>query len=245
MSDFDTAMKTLEGMRSRFDSGFSSSDRNFIESLYSFLLGKKVRRSSCGDCYRDAYIEIYSHLKRLGRMPKKSNYVLKAGIVVHPTGTNKFYANSNIPDEVAEERLAKFPSTINEYATYPADYLVRVEARKNGKAVDDVDIDTLRSSYKALKEEHEKTLEELSQAKAKLEIAAGADDGSASIEIEKLKADIAALQEENANLKAELDHQKGSDSVGEVEEQTATEAETDDGQSSKPGRKGRKASTAE
>ena len=237
-------MKTLERMRSRFDSGFSSSDRSFIESLYVSLLGKKVRRSGCGDCYRDAYIEIYSHLKRLGRMPKKSNYVLKAGIIVHPAGTNKFYANSNIPDEVAEERLAKFPATISEYASYPADYLARVEARKKGKAIDDVDVDTLRASYKALKEEHEKTLDELSQAKAKLEIAAGADDGSASIEIETLKADIETLQKENSSLKAELDKLKGAEATDVSEEQAGTE-DADDGQSSKPGRKSRKTSTEE
>ena len=84
-------------------------------------------------------------------MPKKSNYSLKPGIIVHPQGTNKFYANNNIPDDVAEEYLAKFPANIIEFASYPADYIARVEARKNGNSIDSVDADTLLASYKELK----------------------------------------------------------------------------------------------
>lgn len=123
-------MSRLTDMRSRFDSGFSSSDRSYIEQLYRSLLNKTVRRSGCADCYRDAFLEIYTYLKRTGKMPTKPNYVLKAGVIVHPNGTNQFYANANIPDEVAEKRLAEYPESISDFLSYPSDYLARVEARK-------------------------------------------------------------------------------------------------------------------
>lgn len=204
MSDYEILTTQLEDMRSRFDNGFSSSDRTRITALYSSLFGKKIRRSGCGDCYRDAYIEIYTYLKKLGHMPKKSNYSLKAGIIVHPQGTNKFYANNNIPDDVAEEYLAKFPGNINEFASYPTDYIARVEARKKGETVDDVDTETLLARYNELKKEHEKTLAELEETKSALK-ETPVDDGSSVIEIETLKADLASAKEENANLKAELE----------------------------------------
>lgn len=230
-------MGELEEMRSRFDKGFSSPDRERIVFLYSSLLGKAVRRRGCSDCYRDAYIEIYTYLKRLGHMPKKSNYSLKPGIIVHPQGTNKFYANNNIPDDVAEEYLAKFPANIIEFASYPADYLARVEARKNGNSNDSVDADTLLASYKELKAEHEKTVAELEQAKAELEAATTSDDGTSTIEIATLKSDLAAAQEENTKLKAELDALKGGGSIA-PEDTTAAEDCTDSTKAAKKTKKG-------
>ena len=237
MIDYSTMMGELEEMRSRFDKGFSSPDRERIVFLYSSLLGKTVRRRGCSDCYRDAYIEIYTYLKRLGHMPKKSNYSLKPGIIVHPQGTNKFYANNNIPDDVAEEYLAKFPANIIEFASYPADYLARVEARKNGNSIDSVDADTLLASYKELKAEHEKTVAELEQAKAELEAATTSDDGTSTIEIETLKSDLTAAQEENAKLKAELDALKGGGSIA-PEDTTAAEDGTDSTKAAKKTKKG-------
>ena len=62
----------------------SSSDKLEIERLYYEVLGKTFHKTSCGDCYRDAAIEIYLYLKRNGKMKEKSNYALKNGVLLQP-----------------------------------------------------------------------------------------------------------------------------------------------------------------
>lgn len=221
-------------MRSRFDTGFSYSDRTLIEKLYASLLNKKVRKSGCNDCFRDAYIELYHYLKNEGKMPNRPNYVLKAGVVIHPKGTNDFYANTNIPDEIAEAHLAQFPHAINDFLSYPSDYKARVEARKNGEAPASVDNSELAEAYEAsvarikslegviadstreleeTKEALAKKTAELETAKATMESVAGDggdDDGSLAMENETLKADLASANAEIAALKAELEEAKAA-----------------------------------
>lgn len=127
---------TLKAMRSRFDDGFSVADRRMIEHLYEEILSRHVRKSGCADCYRDAYIELYNFIKNTTDM-SNSNYVLKPGVIIHPKGDSKFYANASITDEVAEAYLAEFPKAISKFKSYPSDYLARVEARISGSAVED------------------------------------------------------------------------------------------------------------
>lgn len=234
MEEYEVIMSRLTDMRSRFDSGFSSSDRSYIEHLYRKVLGKAIRRSGCADCYRDAFLETFTYLKRLGTMPTKPNYVLKAGVVVHPTGTNKFYANANIPDEVAEQRLAEYPEAIADFLSYPSDWKERVEARKNGKESAPSDLASVQALYREAVEKGNKALaelaaknEELEDVKAKLTvsenelasvkeqlaaqpIAASDDDGSLSMENETLKADLEAAQTEIAALKQQLEEAKAA-----------------------------------
>lgn len=232
MEEYDVVMSRLAEMRSRYDSGFSSSDRSYIEQLYRSLLSKPIRKSGCADCYRDAFIEIFTYLKRTGTMPTKPNYVLKAGVVVHPNGTNKFYANANIPDEVAELRLAEYPESISDFLSFPSDWNARVEARKNGEAAAPTSLEAVQKAYKEAVESGNKALaeletkkEELESVKAKLVAAedelasvkeqlaaqpasAPDDDGSLSMEIETLKADLEAAQTEITSLKQQLEEAK-------------------------------------
>ena len=243
-------MSRLTEMRSRYDSGFSSSDRSYIEQLYRSMLSKPIRKSGCADCYRDAFIEIFTYLKRLGTMPTKPNYVLKAGVVVHPNGTNKFYANANIPDEVAEERLAEYPESISDFLSYPSDYRERVEARKNGKVSAPTDIDAITAAYKeavengnravaelgkkseeldAVKKELDAAKEELASVKAQLEaqpeVAASDDDGQLSIENETLKADLESANAEIAALKKELEDAKAASTTSTTKKRGSKSAE--------------------
>ncbi len=233
MTEYEELMSRLTEMRGRYDSGFSSSDRSCIETLYRKLLGKAIRRTGCGDCYRDAFVEIFTYLKKIGTMPTKPNYILKAGVVVHPKGTNQFYANANIPDEIAEKHLAEFPNAIVDFQSYPSDYLARVEARKNGETPAPTDTEALTKAYeeaekgrkdaetklfeateelKAKTEELDIAQTELASLKAELETKASAssDDGSLSVEVETLKADLEAANEEIAKLKAELEKNKSA-----------------------------------
>lgn len=196
MADYEKTLKTLEEMRSRFESGFSSSDREKIEYLYLTICSKRVRNTGCRDCYRDAYIEIRSKLKRLGTMPKKANYVLKAGAIIHPQGTSKFYSLNNCPDNVAEEWLAKYPSEISKFETFPTDWESRVKARKEGTAVE--------PTSEELKAEIEKLTAAIEAKEAEIEeLKVAADNSEATMEIETLKADLAEANEKLEKGKAE------------------------------------------
>lgn len=123
-------MTLLEEMKPHFDDGFTSSERGVIENLYSKICGKPIRKSGCSDCYRDAYIEIVTTLKRLGTMPTTPNYVLKAGAMLHEFGSSNFYTLNNCPDEVAEKWLARYPNDEILFEKMPSDWKERVEKVK-------------------------------------------------------------------------------------------------------------------
>ena len=198
MASYDETLKTLEEMRSRYESGFSSSDKAKIEELYLLICGKRVRNTGCRDCYRDAYIETRVTLKKIGSMPKQANYILKAGAIIHPQGTSKFYSLNNIPDEVAEEWLGKYPADLSKFETYPADWESRVAARKEGKVAEPT-IDELKAEVERLNEVVNAKDTEIEQLKAN----AGAADGADAIEVETLKSDLADAKEALEKSKAE------------------------------------------
>lgn len=242
MTEYEELMNRLTEMRGRYDSGFSSSDRSYIESLYGKLLNKTVRRVGCSDCYRDAFIEIYSYLKKTGTMPIKPNYVLKAGVIIHPKGTNQFYANSNIPDKIAEEHLAEFPNSIVDFQSYPSNYLDRVEARKNGKEDTTIDSKALTQAYEEVKAKLDETTKslnakneelktanaEIASLKAELEVkatSASDEDGSLSMEIETLKSDLETANAEIASLKEELEKAKSASTTTTSKKQSAKSAD--------------------
>lgn len=130
MLEYDKTMALLEEMRPHYHEGFTSSERSAIEKLYNRVCGKPIRRSGCSDCYRDAYIEVVTTLKRLGTMPITSNYVLKAGAVLHEFGSSDFYTLGNCPDEFAEKWLARFPKDEVLFEKMPSDWMERVEKVK-------------------------------------------------------------------------------------------------------------------
>lgn len=195
MATYEETMKTIEEMRSRFSSGFSSSDKSKIEELYLLVCGKRVRNLGCADCYRDAFIEIRMKLKQLKAMPKKPNYILKAGVIIHPQGTSKYYSLNNIPDDVAEEWLGKFPQDITSFETYPTDWESRVQARKDGT----VHVAT----YDELKEQVEKNEAEQAEKDAKIEALEGRlaeVEGELAAANEQIEAGKKEAQEEVERL---------------------------------------------
>lgn len=130
---YEETIILLSEMRSRYDDGFSSIDREVLENINRQLFGKSITHTGCGDCYRDAYLLIMKTLKQLKSMPKqKSNYLLKGGAIIRRAGDNKFYTNPLPNDEVPELYLAEFPTEINKFASYPADWQARVALRTSG-----------------------------------------------------------------------------------------------------------------
>jgi len=63
-------------------------------------------------------------------MPKISEYRLKAGAVIHPMGTSKFYANQLPSNDIAEAYLSLHPEKISLFSEYPNDWRNRVEQYK-------------------------------------------------------------------------------------------------------------------
>ena len=129
MMDIEKVVKRMQELGS--NASLSSSERSEIEYWYHQALGKTFHKTSCGDCYRDAAIEIYLYLKRNGKMKEKSNYALKNGILLQPEfGKSLFYTNANLTDEVAEKYLANHPENINIFSVYPNDWEERVKERE-------------------------------------------------------------------------------------------------------------------
>lgn len=118
----------------RGEKSLNSLEKSEIESLYDEVLGKKFRRTSCTDCYRDAVIEMYLYLRKNGKMKEKCKYVLKNGALLQiGFGSQKMYTNKNLTDDVAEEYLRANPSHIDLFAAVPDNWKERTQktAKKN------------------------------------------------------------------------------------------------------------------
>lgn len=118
-------------MKGRFDSGFSFEDRKTIEDIYKRVMGRAFVRTSCSDCYRDAYIIITNKLRTMAELPKEAPYKLRAGEVLRRFGTNELYT-LEMPTDAAEQWLAERPQDITKFQRFPADWQARVNSRITG-----------------------------------------------------------------------------------------------------------------
>lgn len=109
--NIEDAMTHVEELRGRMNA-LSSSDKTMIADLYTLVLGKPFRKTSCNDCYRDAVILVYTHLKKYGTMVSQLQYRLRAGYLINSPlfYGGKVFSNANLTDAVAEEYLQMFPS---------------------------------------------------------------------------------------------------------------------------------------
>lgn len=112
------ALKHVEELRGRYKD-FSASDKALIEQLYSEVLGKILKRTTCRDCYRDAYIEISTYLRREKKMREKCNYKLRAGFIIQDFNSGKIYTNANLTDKVAKAYLEKYPHQAKYFEVMP------------------------------------------------------------------------------------------------------------------------------
>lgn len=215
MGSYEDTMQRLSEMKSRFLSGFSSSDRLLLDSLHRLLFGKEITNTGCSDCYRDAYVIIVNQLKNSRTMPEKPNYVLKAGAIIHPAGTSKFYANP-IPDEIAEEHLSKFPSEVNKFAHLPSDWEVRVATfkshqqslaeRKKEESENEVLATSVEDAEK-IKVLETKLAEAQEATKKADSLRAEAEEKIKSLELDKNQ-----IEQENERLRAALERQTVTES---------------------------------
>lgn len=119
---YQEALFMVDDLKTRFDAGFSSSDKESISELYREVLRKELKRMNCNDCYRDALIEVYNYLKTEKKMKEKCAYSLLAGFIIQDFENGKMYTNANLTDEVAEGYLKRFPKQIQMFAKFPDDW---------------------------------------------------------------------------------------------------------------------------
>lgn len=217
MLTYSEVMSRLSEMKSRFDDGFSSSDRLFLQETSIAVLGRPVRNTACRDCYRDAYLEIIHKLKKQGKMPKEKTFILRAGVLLHFAGES--YVNDNITDTIAMDALIDNIGRRDLFQKVPDNLDEVLAARKAVKAeqkeaVDSTNKEDLLKQVEGLKavnkelsekmEGAEKTFEQLNQEKEALQAQVkDAEEALAKKDEEIAKKDeaIAAKDAEIAALK--------------------------------------------
>ena len=128
MDVYNETLSILQEMESRYNDGFSSTDRTYLDNLYYDLFGREISNKGCSDCYRDAYMEIKIKLRKEKTMPKKCDYKLKPGAIIVFFGESVTYANPNLTNEVSERYLSKNPNHSVMFAELPDDWKMRVNA---------------------------------------------------------------------------------------------------------------------
>lgn len=98
---------------------FSAEQKKEIVVLYREVVGKEIRDCNCHDRYSDALVEIYSYLKRNGKMKVTCNYRLKSGVVIQIFGSSEVYTNDNLTDEVAATYIEKYPGAVDLFEHIP------------------------------------------------------------------------------------------------------------------------------
>lgn len=184
MLTYSETMATLLEMKGRHDDGFSSSDRLFIKEAYELLYGKPIKNTACSNCYRDAYILIYTKLKKDGTMPKEKKFILLNGVLLHALN-GQVFTNSNLTDEIAMDALNENPNRLDLFSKYPDNYKELCEARKTLK-------EEAAGKEPKSNEELQTNVESLKSALA----TATADLANTQKKNEELEAKVAAFAEE-------------------------------------------------
>lgn len=99
---------------------YSSAEQATIERLYFEVFGRRLTGCRCNNRWHDAVLEIYSHIKRNGKMKEKSTYKLRAGVILQIAGSTEIYTNDNLTDEVAAAFLKEHPQAVGRFEVIPS-----------------------------------------------------------------------------------------------------------------------------
>ncbi len=116
----EDAIMLVDELRGRFDAPFNQADKDAIERTYKAVIGRTFVQTSCQQCYHDAVVEIYHHIKKYGKMAEVKKYNLKAGAIINCPNfqEGKVFSNENLTDEVAAEYLKEYPDQVGLFETY-------------------------------------------------------------------------------------------------------------------------------
>lgn len=126
----DEAKTLLMDLSRGYNIPYSSTEQMTIERLYYEVLGKRLNGCRCPDKWHDAVLELNSYIKKHGKMKEKSNYKLRAGVILQIAGSSEIYTNDNLTDEVAAAFLKENPNAAGRFEVIPT-------AKKDAKAPKD------------------------------------------------------------------------------------------------------------
>lgn len=109
----------LSDLNRGYNTPYSSAEQATIERLYYEVLGKHLNGCRCPDRWHDAVLEINSYIKKHGKMKEKSNYKLRAGVILQIAGSSEIYTNDNLTDEVAAAFLKEHPNAAGRFEVIP------------------------------------------------------------------------------------------------------------------------------
>ena len=195
MLDYSSTIDRLSVMKSRFDEGFSASDRLFIRSVYNRLFGKDIRNLGCPDCYRDAYMEIIHRLKKDKIMPKEKKFILRNGVLLHAF-KGEVFTNANLTDEIAMDALNENMSREKLFARVPDNWKDLCKARKvitdkENATKASLSKEELQDNIESLKSALESAKKETADVTAKLE----AEEKKTAEAVDKAKVSEAKIAE--------------------------------------------------
>lgn len=120
----------LEEMKARSLSGeLSAFDHRFIEQNFERITFHTFTKRSCSRCYHDAFIEMYTTLKKYG-LRDMANFRLCNGVVLQSAQFSEVITNTNITDEIALLWLKNNPTRINLFSVYPENWESMIAADK-------------------------------------------------------------------------------------------------------------------
>lgn len=143
-------------------SEFSTSEKAAIEEIYFAVFGRSIPNCNCPNRHRDAVIELRVFIKNHSTMEKKK-YVLKAGVVIQPSGTSEVYTNDNLTDAVAEQFLKERPGARGLFEVIPEPGNAGKGPENEKEAATTTDNDALRAEVESLKAENESLKVELAK----------------------------------------------------------------------------------
>jgi len=118
---YEEAISISNELKAHLNGAFSVREKERIHELYSAVLRKELKVTTCQRCYHDALIEVILYLRNEGKMKEETQYALRAGFIIHSANfrNGKIFTNNNLTDEVAEEYLAMFPHKKTMFAKIP------------------------------------------------------------------------------------------------------------------------------
>lgn len=143
-------------------SEFSTSEKAAIEEIYFAVFGRSIPNCNCPNRHRDAVIELRIFIKNHSTMEKKK-YVLKAGVVIQPSGTSEVYTNDNLTDAVAEQFLKERPGARGLFEVIPEPGNAGKGPENEKEAATTAESDALRAEVESLKAENESLKVELAK----------------------------------------------------------------------------------
>lgn len=126
---------TIEEIKVRFEQTgeLSSSDKSFIETKYERVLSKPYSRRNCGQCYQDAFIEMYTFYKKNG-IKKMGLFKIKRGTGIHTS--SGYYVRQNTTDEIAAKLLKENPKRADFFEELPENWEEIVDEILSGDGTD-------------------------------------------------------------------------------------------------------------